>query len=149
MTDPVKPVEPAAPAKVVHNTVLPSDIDAQGNVILWEKTDDGVVPVTMHNSDASHALAVDPARWSIEPADADGEIEAEVAKLKEAREASKKAAQDHADAIQLAADRKVAVGIVMAARAAKAAAEKAAAPPTPPPAAPVTYVDPPVGKTAL
>jgi hypothetical protein len=184
MTDPVKPVEPAkpaAPAKPVHNTVLPTDIDANGNVTLWDhgprapvsvdgkplaKDDprvvaseaeakawhdangDNPVPVVMHNSDASHALAVDPARWSIEPDGVDAEVDAEVAKMKKAREDAKKAAEDRAAVIQLAEDRKAAIATVMANRAAKAAADKAeklaAARASAAPAAPaVTYVDPP------
>jgi hypothetical protein len=191
------PAKPAAPAKPVHNTVLPSDIDAQGNVTLWDHgpraaldpdgkplaKDDprvvaseaeakawhdangaGPVPVVMHNSDASHALAVDPARWSIEPDGVDAEVDAEVAKIKKAREDAKKAAADREEAIQLAEDRKAAIATVMANRAAKVAADKAeklaAARASAAPAAPaVTYVDgprpaglpadPPVGHTAL
>jgi uncharacterized protein YdgA (DUF945 family) len=79
----------------------------------------------MHNSDASHAIAVDPARWSIEPAGVDAEVDAEVAKMKKAREDAKKAAEDRVAAAQLAEDRKAAIAVVMANRAAKANAEKA------------------------
>jgi hypothetical protein len=164
MTDPV-PAKPAAPAKPVHNTVLPSDIDAQGNVVLWDKgppadspeakawhdaNGAGPAPVVMHNSDASHALSVDPDRWAIEPEGLDAEVEAEVQKMLKADEDAKKAAEARALAIKVAEYRKIAVGAVMAARAAKAAADKsakAAAPSAKP--ADVTYVDPPIGKMAL
>jgi hypothetical protein len=144
---------------VPHTTVLPSDIDAQGNVTVWDhgplapvgadgnalpaedpravaaaaeasawhdRYGAGPVPVVMHNADASHAISVEPARWSIEPLGFDdGDVNAEVERLQAQRAASKKMAEDQAKALELAADRKQAVATVMAARAAKAAADKA------------------------
>ncbi len=173
MTDTAKS---AKPAKVEHNTVLPSDIDANGNVTLWdsgpqppvdadgkplakddprvaaaeaeakawhEKYGDGPAPVVMHNSDASHALAVDPDRWSIEPEGMDAEVEAEIKKAQEARAAAKKTAEEREAALELAADRKAAVATVVANRTAKAAADKADKPKKSASAADDTHTYPP------
>lgn len=41
-------------------------IDAQGNVALWELTDDGHSKVMMPATDAAHALLADPERWSLD-----------------------------------------------------------------------------------
>jgi hypothetical protein len=41
-------------------------INAQGMVPLWEATDDGHRQVMLAPVDATHALSVDPKRWSLE-----------------------------------------------------------------------------------
>ena len=119
--------------------IVGSDIDVNGNVVIWDhgpdddegdakawkaRNGDGPVPLHMAAGDAAHALAVDPERYSLEPIDGDAEIDAEVKKIQEQREAAKKAAEERVAAIQLAEDRKVAAAVVMAARRAKVEADK-------------------------
>jgi hypothetical protein len=113
-----------------RTTVLPTDIDAQGNVTLWDHTPEGSVPVpvVMHNSDASHALSVDPGRWGIEPFDLDeAAVSAEIEKIQKARTDAKAAAEAAVAAKELNDFRIAAVAIVQARRAAKAASDVKAA----------------------
>lgn len=137
--------------------ILSSDIDARGNVVVWDQgppdefdsdlppdsdehkaaearhkaevakwrsDNTGPVPLTMHASDAGHALAVEPKRYAIELGAGDSEVEAEVAEIVKRREEAKKRAEEYAAAAQLAADRKVAFATVMAKRRVKAAADE-------------------------
>lgn len=145
-------------AEVVR-TLTAADIDGQGNVVIWdhgpvppkdvaaddprhavaeaeakawhEKNGDGPVPLTMHQSDAAHAMQVEPERYSLDPIGDESELAAEVKHIQDEREASKKAAEERAAALQLAADRKAAAVTVMAARQAKALAAKSEKPATP------------------
>lgn len=59
-------------------------IDAQGNVALWELTDDGHSKVMLPATDAAHALAADPKRWSLDdprsPSEYGGDSPADVMK---------------------------------------------------------------------
>lgn len=41
-------------------------INARGEVALWEATDDGHRQVMLAATDAAHALAADPERWSLD-----------------------------------------------------------------------------------
>jgi hypothetical protein len=130
-----------------------SDIDAQGNVTLWDsgpvagsadseaaraaaeaedrawhkQYGDGPVPIMMHSQNAVHALAVEPNRYSVEPRDLDeGAVSAEVERIQKARAEAKKAAEDRQASIELNQDRVVAVATVAARRAAQKAAPVAA-----------------------
>lgn len=145
----------------VVRSITAADIDAQGNVVIWdhgpqeprdiakddpryaaaeaeakawhEKNGDGPLPLTMHQSDAAHALQVEPERYTLDPIDFDdSEVAAEVKRIQDAREAAKKAADERAAALQLAADRKAAAVTVLAAHQAKMAADKAEKRPVPP-----------------
>jgi hypothetical protein len=134
--------------------LAPTDIDAQGNVTLWDsgpvaassdseaaraaaeaevkawhkQYGDGPVPVTMHSQDASHALTVDPDRYSVEPRDLDeSAVSAEIEKIQKARTDAKKAAEDRQAAIELNQDRVAAVATVAARRAAEKADKAATA----------------------
>jgi hypothetical protein len=111
-----------------RTTILPTDIDAQGNVTVWDHAPEGSVPtpVVMHNSDAAHALAVDPGRWGIEPFDLDeSAVSAEIEKIQKARTDAKAAAEAAAAAKELNDFRIAAAAIVQARRAAKATAAQA------------------------
>jgi hypothetical protein len=121
-----------------RTSILPMDTDERGNVTLWDHgpppdspeakawhdaNGDDPVPVFVHNSDAAHALAVDPDRWGIEPFDLDEqEVENEIAKIQKARADAKKAAEAREAAAQLNADRAIASKKIQADRAAKSAA---------------------------
>lgn len=141
------------PDKKHRRTIVSSDMDERGNVVVWDhgpskvskkvpgetdeqykaRTDAAAAdaklwnethiapdPLTMHASDAAHAIGADE-RYAMEPADLDeSAVEAEIKKIQDER--AKVAA-----AAQLAADRKVAIARVMAAKRAKAKAEKAKA----------------------
>lgn len=153
MADPLfgGPTETKAEKKH-RRAVIASDLDANGNVIVWDhgpgtgkalkkkpgETDEALKvrsdaaeadaklwhethiapdPLTMHSSDAAHAIAADE-RYAMEPQDLDeSAVDAEVKKIQEDR--AKAAA-----AIQLAADRKIAIARVMAAKRATAKVEK-------------------------
>jgi len=143
------PLDVAAPAEP-RTAVVASDVDAAGNVTVWdhgppqEETaarDDwhkthGHHPVAavMDAQSARHALAVDPARYALDPLGDDSEVAAEVEAIKRRREEALKASADHLAKAQLAADRKTAMTIVMARRRVKETAAKVAAkyPPLPP-----------------
>lgn len=141
--------------KTVRTSLVSTDMDANGNVTIWDRgpqplpegaryTDDQrkayaaeredwtkrygtvPVPVVMASTDATHTLSVDPVRYSIEPDVDDGAVNAKVKEIQDARVKSLKAAADQATALQLAADRKTAIGVVMAERKAKYEAEKLA-----------------------
>jgi hypothetical protein len=48
-------------------------VNARGEVALWEATDDGHRQVMLAATDAAHALAADPKRWSLDdPRSEDG-----------------------------------------------------------------------------
>jgi hypothetical protein len=152
-------IETKAEAKTdprVPRTITAADIDAQGNVVVWdhgprasgedvkrdspeyaaleadakawhEKNGDGPVPIVMDKGQAGHAIDVEPARYSLDPIDLDdSELAAEVKKIQDQRAAAKKAADEREAALQLAVDRKNAVTAVLANRQAKLAEEKAA-----------------------
>jgi len=138
--------------------LVASDVDAHGNVVLWDhgptdppetiepdsdehkrleaeakawhvKNGDGPVPLTLDLASARHALEVEPVRYSLDPLiDADSEVEAEIAKIREQREAAAKLAAEREAAIQYTADRKAAVATVIANRAAAALEAKAPKP---------------------
>lgn len=79
----------------------------------------------MAAGDATHALTADPMRYSLEPLGVDdAAVATKIKEIRDRREAAKKAAQDRADAVQLAADRKEAISAVMAEHAAAAEAKK-------------------------
>lgn len=64
--------------------ITQKDIDAQGNVTLWEKHEDGIRQVKLPATDAIHALQADPERWSLDgPAAPAPELEAEAEAEKE------------------------------------------------------------------
>ena len=151
-SDPIYPapdpgVHPAEP----RTSVVASDVDAAGNVTIWdhgppqEETavhDDwhkthgaGPVAAVMDAQSARHALSVDPARYALDPLGEDSEVAAEVEAIKRRREEALKASADHLAKAQLAADRKTALAIVMARRRVKESAAKIAAkyPPLPKP----------------
>lgn len=130
-----------------------SDIDAQGNVVLWDhgpsapgplveadsdeykrleaeakawhaKYGDSAMPVTMNSGDARHALEVEPQRYSLDPDVNEADVDAEIAKIVEQREKEKQAADERAAAVQLAADRKQAIANLQTARRAAEAEAK-------------------------
>jgi hypothetical protein len=137
-------------ANPVRTNIEASDMDAQENVVLWDhgpqppehpseqpqfeadlkdwlhKHFGLPVPVRLHVADAKHALMNDQRRYALEPRDSDGDVKAEIQKIRHQREEQAKTTTAQADAIQLAADRKAAVATVMAARKAAAVAHKAA-----------------------
>lgn len=149
---------------IARRGIVKSDVDPQGNVVLWDhgptepgpdverdgeeykrreveakvwhrKNGGGPIPVIMDQSNAAHAMSADPERYSLEPADvSESDIEAEIAKIQEQRDADKKVAEERAAALQLASDRKAAIAIVQGRRAAELAAARAPnlAPPEPP-----------------
>lgn len=116
-----------------RTAVEASDIDAQDQVVVWdhgppEPPDHNgedwkkwrrewelPVPVTMHVADAKHQLMSDPERYGLEPFGLDaGPVAEEVRSIQAQRAEAKKRTEEHAAAIQLAADRKVAIATVMA-----------------------------------
>lgn len=143
--------------------IVRSDIDAQGNVVLWDhgptepgpeverdgdefkrleaedkawhlKNGDGPIAVTMAQSDAVHAMSVEPYRYSLDPADvSDSDVEDEIKKIQDQRLEAEKVTQDRADAVQYAIDRRTAVATVMANRRAADLEAKAPKPPQPQP----------------
>ena len=145
-----------------RTAVVASDVDAAGNITLWDHgppqeeaaahdawhTIHGVGPsiVVMDAQSARHALAVDPARYALEPLGEDSEVAAEVEAIQRRREEALKASADHLAKAQLAADRKTAMTIVMARRRVKETAAKIAAkyPPLPPGPAMTPAKAPPV-----
>jgi hypothetical protein len=126
-----------------RRNILPSDVDAQGGVVLWdhgpqeyvavpgdteeqsaakkEQHDraaaewkaahgDAPVPQRMHQADASHAMSVEPDRYSMEPSELDeGEIEKRMEEIRAKRQAA-------IDAPQIALDRKAAIESIMSDR---------------------------------
>ncbi len=111
-----------APA-VVEPTVA-SQVDAQGNVVVYDhgpspspadaagpvkekavavRKDwdalhpEGIVPIRMGSTDAAHAIAADPMRYSLEPSLDEAAIAAKMAEIRKRREAQEKAMQDLAD----------------------------------------------------
>jgi hypothetical protein len=140
----------------LRHQALPSEIDAQENVIVWdhgpsaplnsvpredprwvtheaelrawqEKTGGLPQRVVLHVSQAAHAMKVEPQRYAMEPDVDDAEINAEVDIIVKKRAEVAKVAEDRAIAAQLVIDRKAAIAIVMARRVAKAADDKAKA----------------------
>ena len=139
---PAARLDVAAPAEP-RTDVVASDVDAAGNVTIWDhgpppeetaahdewhKTHGaGPVAVVMDAQSARHALSVDPARYALDPLGEDPEVAAEVEAIKRRREEALKASADHLAKAQLAADRKTALAIVMARRKVKESAAKIAA----------------------
>jgi hypothetical protein len=138
-----------APAPEPRRGITSADIDANGNVVVWDHgphdedadaqewhrvNGAGPAPITMHSSDAAHALNSDPDRYGIEPFVDDGEVAAEIDAIRERREAEKKLAEERAEAAQLVADRRAAIATVMARRRAEEQAAKADRPRGPAPA---------------
>ena len=122
-------------AETVRTQIFPADIDAQGNVVIWDHGPlakdedhkewhrlygDGPAPMTLHASDAARAISLEPKRYALDPRGVDSEVDAEVKKIQEARAAAKKHSEEYAVAAQLAVDRKTAHGAVMARRNAAA-----------------------------
>lgn len=134
--------------------IIASDIDAQGNVTVWDhgpqephdldpkseeanriqaeakewhrRNGDAPVPTLMHASEATNAMTVDPLRYSIDPLDADDpDVQAKVKEIVDAREVALKASAEHAARAQYFADLKQATTAVLADRKAKAAEAKA------------------------
>jgi hypothetical protein len=103
------------------------DIDANGNCVLFYYPDGGnpQLPemVTLHASNARHALSVDPTHYSIELRGAASEIDAIVAELVAARKAAADRSLAAAAAAQLRADRVQAWRNIHARKAAAAAAK--------------------------
>lgn len=131
-----------------RHEILPSDIDAHGNVVVWDhgpaevdypdaaaqyKAEDdawhlangpGPVAITMDKGNAAHSLSVEPERYALEPLNLDdGAINAKVKDIQDQRAQAKKVAEDREAALQLNVDRKAAVSAVMADRAVAAANE--------------------------
>ena len=135
-----------------RTAVVASDVDAAGNVTIWDhgppqeetaahddwhKTHgDHPVAAVMDAQSARHALAVDPARYALDPLGDDSEVAAEVEAIKRRREEALKASADHLAKAQLAADRKTAMTIVMARRRVEESKAKIAAKYPPLPAGP-------------
>jgi hypothetical protein len=129
-------------AEEVRTSVVATDIDDNGNVVVWDhgsKKGDPPVPLTMHSSDAKQALSVDPERYALEPRGLGSEVDAEVKKIQDARAAAKKHSEEHAARHQLAIDRKAAALTVHARHVAEAAKPKPkpAPAPTPQPSQPL------------
>jgi hypothetical protein len=139
--------------------ITKNDIDAQGNVVLWDlgpsepgplvekdsdeykrleaeakawdaRNGEGSVPITMNQSDATHAMLADPERYSLDPDVNEADVEAEIEKIQDQRAKDKKTAEDREAAVQLAADRKIAVATVQAKRRSELAEAKAPKPKT-------------------
>lgn len=140
----------------VRTHILPSDVDAQDNVVIWdhgpqEPVDaepdseerkryeaeakewhrlygEGPVPVTVKRIDASHAVNVEPARFNIEPYNVDdAAVDAKVKEIQDKRAADAKVAEEQRAAAQLNEDRKVAVAAVMAEKQQQVEADRLAA----------------------
>lgn len=156
--------------KTAVRGITKNDIDAQGNVVLWDhgpsepgplvekdsdeykrleaeakawdaKNGEGAIPITMTPGDATHAMLADPERYSLDPDVNEADVEAEIKKIQEQRAKDKKAAEDREAAVQLAADRKTAIATVRAARLAALAEAKTPKPKAAP--APVKTPTPP------
>lgn len=140
----------------VRRAIVASDISAHGTVVIWdhgptepevdheteehkryetEATEwhrvngDGPVPTTMDSQQAAHAMQVEPTRYALDPIDlSDADVDAEIKRMHDEREAVKKASDERAATAQLATDRKAAITIVMARRAREAEVERAANP---------------------
>lgn len=137
--------------------ITSADVNPQGNVTLWDHgpTEPGpdiapdsdeykrleaeakawhqangnnAVPIVMGQGDATHAMAVEPYRYSLDPDVPEGEIEAEMAAIAEQRAKDKEVADKRAADAQAMADRKVAIGVVLAKH--RAAEAEARAPKT-------------------
>lgn len=137
--------------------ITAADIDAQGNVTIWDHgpqepkdlaPDDpryqaavadakawheangrGPVPMSTHSSNAAHSMQVEPERYALDPIDLDDpEVEAEADRIGEERAAAKATAEERAAAILRAADLKAAAVTVLARRQAEAAEKPAPAP---------------------
>lgn len=119
----------------LRRQALPSDIDAQGTVVVWDHGEEdhegGPVAVRMDVGAANHAMQADP-RYAMEADIDDAELAAEIKAIQDRRAEAAKVAEARAAALQLELDRKAAAATVAARRAAK------------PPADP----DPPRGPTA-
>lgn len=142
--------------RIVRGIVM-TDIDAHGNVVLWDhgptepgpmvdrdsdeyrrleseakawhaKYGTSAVPITMDQGNARHAMAADPERYSLDPDVAESEVEAEIAKIRDQRESDRKVSADRAEAAQLVADRKTAIATVIANRRAAELEAKAPRP---------------------
>lgn len=143
--------------KIAPRGIVNSDIDAQGNVVLWDhgpsepgllvekdsdeykrleaeakawnvKHGEGALPITMAQGDARHAMDVEPTRYSLDPDVNEADVETEIQKIQEQRAKDKEAAEKRQAAIELAADRKTAVAIVQGRRREAAVAAKAPQP---------------------
>ncbi len=96
--------------------IVPSDMDAQGNVVLWDHgpadaKHQAPVPVILHAGDAGHAMMIDPERYALEPFELDeDEIAGRVQDMKAKREAAR-------DFAQHAIDRRNAIAAMMSDRA--------------------------------
>jgi hypothetical protein len=148
------------PSTEPRTAVDASDVDAAGNVTIWDhgppqeetaahdewhKTHgDHPTAAVMDAQSARHALAVDPERYALDPLGDDSEVAAEVEAIKRRREEALKASADHLAKAQLAADRKTALAIVMARRRVKESAAKIAAkyPPLPAERSPLAKAPP-------
>ena len=82
----------------------------------WEKQSLGLPqPLHMAASDGAQALHGDSIRYALEPVGLEeGEVAAKVKEIQDKRAAAAKAAEANAAAIQLSADRKIAVNAVLA-----------------------------------
>lgn len=125
--------------------ITSADVDPQGNVTLWDHgptepgplvekdsdeykrleaeakawhqaNGDNAVPIVMGQGDANHAMAVEPYRYSLDPDVPEGEIAAEMKAIAAQRAKDKEVADKRAADAQAMADRKQAIGIVLAKR---------------------------------
>lgn len=112
----------------MRKNILPSDMDPSGNVTLYDHESGAPVPIVLHSSDASHAMMIEPDRYSMEPFEIDeGEVEKRMAEIRAKREAAARAPQD-------VVDRKAAIASIINDRlSAESQAEAEEEPPAKPP----------------
>jgi hypothetical protein len=128
-------------AETERTTITLADIDANNNVVVWDhgprrddpgypewrsSNDDSDLPrsILMHSITAAHALAVDPARYALDPRGvSEAELNAEIAVLVQGRKDAAKRAADIVAARQRSADYLVASQTVAARRKAAAMAK--------------------------
>lgn len=111
----------------LRRQALPSDIDAQGTVVVWDHGDadyqGAPLAVRMDVGAANHAMQADPARYAMEADLDDGEVAAEITAIQDRRAEAAKVAEARAIALQLELDRKAAVATIAARRTAQKTAD--------------------------
>jgi hypothetical protein len=101
----------------LRRTLSHTDLDAHSNVVVWDhgpkdKPHEHPVPMKMSFGDAGHALKAD-ARYALEPALDNAEVEEEMARIKNSRIEAARVAALRAAADQLAADHKTALATIV------------------------------------
>lgn len=90
----------------------------------YKKNGDGPIALRMHASDANHAMAVEPARYTMEPLVGDHDVDAKMKDIQKARMEAVKRSAEQAALVQHAADHREAATKVIAERSAAAEVKK-------------------------